>query len=910
MSIATRAIHTKLRPPQAVGIIPRERLLAPPQWLDGQYRLTTMVAPAGYGKSTTMSQWFVQSSASNHNVAWLSLDENENDPARLIAYLIYSLQMVHKDFCSVALSQLEGGSPPSFQPLLESLLAEIADDCKTAIFLDDFHLITNPVCHQLIEWLINNAPVSMTFIIGSRNKPPLALSSLQLQDAVLALKAKDLTFSEEESQRFMLESTDLVLDSDEAQTLWQRTEGWPAALRLAALSMRDVADPKAFIQTFSGSDRYITDYLGEAVLAQLPLQLQQFLLNSAVLDRMCSELCTEVTDEAGSQALLEDIERRNLFLLPLDQERKWYRYHHLLSDFLRGKLERDSPGKSQALRSKAAQWCFSQGFREEAIRYALSASNYAQAAKWIAGCAEELVQLHGEHTTLLNWITQLPESALSSWPTIRINHAWSLSFNRRFEEAEQELKKLEVYRDDLRAQSNSSSAQQKIAQINREVQLQRCINFALQDRHEESRLTSDTWLQTWQDADWFQKGVVGVVLGFSCKCTSEFELGVNALCAAREALIKCNGHYGKAWADMVYTVLLATQGRHREAMSMCQQGLAYADQKLGPHSHAKNMLSALMAAMHYERNELVEARANLQDGLAHVQRESSVDPLIAAHLTAARLRIVDNRIDQAMEILDEGIDLGRARDFPRLIATLLYEQVCIHLRHGNIEQAVQLAHREGFLNSYAIKSYNNAVRSLSKRIQVRIAIAQNNPSVATQVLNALIQRARTQSQHRKLVELLILKALALKVARKPEEALDIIREAIELSADESYIRAFVDEGDAIKPLLLQLYTSQKELLSRDAPVALLIQRLAQEFGITDDMQPEDIVAPMESEPLTSKESQILLLLGSGKTNQQIADSLFVTTGTIKWHLHNLYGKLMVGNRTEALARARALGLLH
>jgi len=910
MYIPTNGSYTKLVPPQLRDFIIRARLTPPSEWLNGQYRLTTMVAPAGYSKSTVMSQWFREASVSKNHTAWLSLEESDNDPARLVAGLIYSMRRSIPVFGQSVISQLEGESSLVFEPILESFLAEIPEHGFTFIFIDDFHLLIKSKCHQMVEWLIANAPLRLLFVIGSRNQPPIEVDRMQLQNTILQLSTKDLCFTEKETQQFVNELTDLALETSLIKTLWQSTEGWPAALRLAVLSIRDVEDPHAFIHSFNGGNRHITDYLGNVVLLKLPEKLRDFMLRTSVLGRVCGDLCVEVIGEHDSQAMLEDIESRNLFLLPLDQDRKWYRYHHLFAEFLRNKFDINYPGKSSQLLERAAQWSFDQGFHEEAIRYALEGKHYEIAAKWIAGCVEELVQQRGEHTSLLNWIAEIPEEILSKWVNIRINYAWSLGFNRNFQEAENELKKLEAYRDQLREQGVSETSQLQITQINREVQLQRCVNSGLQDKPVESRITSDTWLQTWEDASWFQKGVVGVVLGFACKCTSEFDLGDNSLCAARDALVKSKSHYVRAWGEMVHTVLLAKQGRHSDAMDVCLKGLSYVTHTLGYHSHASRMLSALLAAMYYERDEITKSRNYLKNGLLYIQQQGSVDSAIAGYVTAARLNVIDNNLGKAFEVLDDGMALGRSRDLPRLTSTLLDKKICISLLYNNLEQAVQLAKSEEFLTDYSPLTNQNIFTRLSDATQARIALAQNKINDCLEILDKSIHRAKQLKHQRKLVELLILEAQAKQANKNTKAAQTCLIEAINIAAPEQYLRVFIDEGSKLKPLLTTLCGKNNTSIDDiNTSASIFRQKLALKFGITSDSESENLTSASLIEPITPKELSILKLLNAGKSNQSIADSMFITIGTVKWHLHNIFGKLGVKNRTQAIAKARAFGLI-
>ena len=898
----SRIITTKLEPPRMqAAVLARERLALPADWLSGGYALALLTAPAGYGKSTLLVQWLEQVRAQGGAAAWLSLDEDDEDPARFATYLAASLNAVLPEVGNAALAQLQSGMLPSLQPVLESLLADLAElDRPLCLFLDDLHLVNGEESLQLLQRLIHYAPGHVVFAIASRTRPSLSLRSLQLQGRLLEFDLEALKLAEDEARQFLRGATAANLDDATLSTLFQRTEGWPAALQLASLSLRGSEHPQATVAAFSGSDRQVCDYLAEVVLAQLSEALRRFLLQTAVLDRFCAALCTAVTGVKNSQAILEELEARNLFLIPLDRSRRWYRYHHLFRDFLRQRLAADDPDAAATLQARAAQWLYAQGLEEEAIHHALAAGDYEHAAAWIAAGAEDLVQRRGAHTTLLRWMRRLPEPYLARWPAIRMHRAWSLGFSRQFEAAERELQTVEGYRARL-LEEGSEQARAEAAEIACTLELQRATFAALCDRAEESRRIGEAWLAAWPKADAYKRGAAHVVLGFAYKCNGEFERGLANLHAARSAFAQSQGHYGEAWAIMVNTVLLAKQGRHQQAMAECGQALQALKAQLGPHAHAVHMLSALMAAMHYERDELAQAEACLSGGLDYLREQSSVDPLIAGYQTLARLALHQHAGERATKLLDEGMALAEARRLPRLAATLGAELATQYVWQGELSAA-----QDALAAAKARwQSADDEGRALSgwALVQARIDLAGGQPQKALNALQQPLLRARRLGHGRRLVEILVLRALALQALDKPREALRTLQEALQLAAPAGYVRVFLNEGLPLQRLVEAMQDVEQDELR--GHLALLASR----FGTSARPAATPAPKPPAPETLTAKEAQILRMLASGHSNDEIAARLFISNSTVKWHLHNIYTKLGVRRRTAALARARSLDLL-
>lgn len=902
-----RIIGTKLEPPLTSNpVVYRKRLAPPADWMSGRYRLATVTGPAGYGKSTLMAGWHALLRAQGIAAAWLSVDADDEDPARFARYLVACLHHALPDVGAAAAAQLESGALPSFQPVLESLLADLEASGKpVCVFLDDFHLAAAAQPLEMLRRLIAYAPGHAVFVIGSRSKLRLNLRELQIKGKALEITMAELRFSQAEARILLQTLSGASLDPGALERLCQRTEGWPAALQLASLSLQGGEDVESLVEDFAGSDRQVCDYLSEVVLFQLPAALRDFLLRTSVLERFCADLCRAVTGCADSQALLEELEARSLFLIPLDRKREWYRYHHLFGDFLQQRLKSAGPGAPAALRERAARWFRAHGLEEEAIHHALEAGDYERAARWIAECAEAVVQRRGAHTTLLRWMQRLPEEVIARWPAIRTHRAWSLSFNRCFAQAERELQKVEAYRRQLPPQAFAEAAD-----IDCMVQLQRCVNAGLRDRADESRRLSEAWLKAWPRANPFLRGAAHVVLGFACKCRCDFEQGLHNLRAARRAFEQSDGHYGMAWAAMVTTVLLAKQGRHRDAMEECERALSLIRRRLGPHAHAVHMLTALMAGMHYERDELAEAEICLRPGLAYVREQGSVDPLLAGYQTLARLERHRGSGERARAVLEEGVALGEERNLPRLVAALQAELATAQLREGETTLASKTL-RAGiaYWREHMAADLPPEESAPWGLVRVRHDISRSKAHEALAGLHKLLARARRFGQARRLVELLVLRALALRQLGAEREALRSLEEALTLATPAGHLRVFLDEGKPLRALVEPLL--ERAACAGPDPAREHLLRLARACGagVAAAETPRAEARPCSLEPLTSREMQILRMLADGRSNDEMAGLLLVSHGTVKWHLHNIFSKLQVRSRTAALARGRRLQLL-
>lgn len=890
-------VEAKLAPPQlSLSLLARSQLSA---LLHAGLtrRLISVMAPAGYGKTTALAQFVSQVEPQGITTAWLSLDAEDNDPLRFMRYLAAALHHADARLGRNALAQADGGNVASIDALVASLLHDLlGHDRRLLLVLDDFHLVQHEGVHRKLEWLVAHLPPTIGLVIASRTRLPLSVSQVRLRGELLELEAAHFGLGLDEVADFVGRVSGAPLDRAQVETLHDLTEGWIAGLQLASLALRESGDRSAFLAAFSGTDRDITDYLGEQVLDSLRPELRTFLLGTAGLERFCAELCDEVLERDDSRAMLAEVQSRNLFLSGLDRSRTWFRYHHLFADYLRGRA-RELPGDTvRAIHLRASDWFHRHRLPHEAVRHAFEANDLERAADLVASFSAELVQHRGEHATLLGWLTRLPQALVHARPKIRTGHAWSLVLTRRYPEADQELRALEA----ACAESGDDA-------LRRIVEMIRCVYWAHTGELLLAKTRSEAWLQTWPQADAFLTGVVANVLASGCCATEAFEQGLRALAIARRALEESRADYGLAWACALAMMIAMRRGDQHEAMAQAKAGIATVERSLGVASYAGSMLTLLAAEVCYEQNDLPQAQRFVDQGLPFIDEHGLVEMTTAGYLTRARLLRLRGDAAAADACLLEGESLGHRLQLPRLVRILAAERCTLRLQTGAPDDALKLAQAYGFVGhgggspAAAELIEEDSVCLLSLRLRLS---AHNAGSAVLGALNDALRRAQRDGHQAQLARLLALKALHQHRALDRAQALRTLDEALALADRCGLLRSLLD-GDA---LLLDMAEAIRAGRGELQPTGYL-QRLLQAAGRSTPAAPRAATERGDTEELTERELKILRLLKAGLGNRELAQSLFLSEATVKWHLHNIFAKLGVKNRTSALARAQEISLL-
>jgi LuxR family transcriptional regulator, maltose regulon positive regulatory protein len=892
-------LATKLtRPHLPAALVRRERLL---RQLDAAlaHRLTLLSAAAGFGKTTLLSAWVSQSA---HNVAWLSLDEGDNDSTRFWAYFIAALQKLYPDLGTQAQAVLQTHQPLPSEAFLTILVNEItALPDSFVVVLEDYHAIHTQAIHHALAFLIDRAPPQMHMVIAGRADPPLPLARWRAGGQLTEIRAADLHFTSEEVELFLNQAMGLNLSADAVTMLGIRTEGWIAGLQLAALSLQRHPDASQFISNFAGSQRFITDYLTEEVLDRQPREVQEFLLQTSILKCLTASLCDALTQRHDAQALLTAIERANLFLVPLDDERRWYRYHQLFADLLRHHLAAQ-PERVNELHRRAAQWFEQNGLIAEAVNHALAAEDWKHAANLIEALVRGAI-LDGEWETTLGWIATLPDELVRTRPRLCLALARALMLLDRFVEAEARLQDAEIY-----AGTDTD--------LRNEILVVRMSIAALRGDTERAIELGQQAFESVPQDNRFLRGMLGVSLGATYRHLGNTAAAYAAFSEAttmersgNHVIVTVMALYYLARLQMMEGQLRAAEGTVRQALAVATVG-----------SDVLLPIGGLpltgAARVCYQWNDLAAATAYAMRAIEVCRDWWARTSLIEAHLILARVRRAQGDVSGMFEHLGNAEQIAGAQNISAMRALVAA---------GRAQHSIALYGPDG---AAAWAEAQRAEIRISERLAyvrfeeyvvlVRWLIAQARPDSpgrgdwlqeASDLLAGLLPAAETNRLNGHRIELLMLQAQIRQVQGDTAQALTLLTRSLTLAEPEGYIRLFVDEGEPMHNLLVQLSTSQ---VARSKNVRVYVMRLLGVFVESTATQPAHLESPITApqiEPLSEREQEVLRCLAAGRSTDQIAAELVIAVGTVRNHLKSIFGKLGAHNRLQAVERARALNLL-
>ncbi|MFN8597898.1 MAG: LuxR C-terminal-related transcriptional regulator [Anaerolineae bacterium] len=895
--LATKLFIPPRRPRDSV--VARARLTERLTAIDGQ-RLTLVSAPAGFGKSTLISEWIPYS---EHCVPWLSLDANDNDPQRFWAYVIAALQMLRPELGASALALLESSQP------IESILIALLNDVaafpdRFVLVLDDYHLVEAPAIHAGLTFLLDHLPPQMHLMITSRSDPPLPLARWRVRRQLDEIRAADLRFTPDEAAQFLNHVMGLNLSADDVAALETRTEGWIAGLQLAALSMQGHDDVGSFIRSFTGSHAYIVDYLAEEVVQRQSADVQSFLLQTSILDRMCGDLCDAVLDRTGSQATLERLQHGNLFVIPLDDERRWYRYHHLFADVLRARLRDAQPDTVRALHRRASEWHERNGLFIEAIRHAHAAGSTDEAARLIEQHGLALIA-RGESRMILAALEALPDRVFQGRPRLCIVHGAVLSLMNQTEAAEMRLQE----------------AERAIAHLPSDEQTRHLRGIVLTIRAELSRYMGDVAVSVHlareaktllppTDRAAHQRAIDYAALDFllTGDMVRAAEVYPDKLIKSTGASGDLIGHFSAistvAWAHLY-------EGRLREAAQLFEAGLAEAATAGLQHSFADVFYHLGLGTIYYEWNDLETAEAHLNRGLQLAESRMSIEAngALIGSMTLSLTRQARGDAAGAREVLDHFAKLAHQHHFAApLIARSEALRAHLLLLQGDIDAVEHWLETNG-LTVDAELTYPLERGHLTL---ARVLIVRQNSREALQLLTRLLHDAESKARFNSVIEIQMLRALAFQAEGNAHEAFTALEGALTLAEPEGYIRTFIDEGE---PLRLLMADFGLLIEKRPGPLRRYVDQLLSAFPTGHSTSHEPSIGNQQStinhliEPLSDREREVLRLIADGFSNQEIAAKLIIGLGTVKTHINNIFGKLGAKNRTQAVARARELNLL-
>ena len=835
-----------------------------------------------------------QESSSPLAVAWLSLDEADNDPTRFLTYLVAALQRVAPKVGAGVLALLQSPQPPPPATILTALLNDIATILdKFMLVLDDYHLIENRAIDQALTFLLDHLPPQMHLVIATRADPDLPLARLRARDQLTEVRAADLRFTAAEAATFFNQVMKLALPPEAISALERRTEGWVAGLQLAALSLQGQQaaapqDVNHFIQSFTGSHRFVLDYLVEEVLHQQSESIQTFLLHTAILDRLCGPLCDAVLgmeEDQDSSLLLAQLERANLFIVPLDQERRWYRYHHLFAELLRQRLPQQMATSADpdndnvaTLHLRASTWYEANGLELEAFHHAVAANDIGRADRLIEGKGMPL-HFRGAAVPILNWLKSLPTTVLDAWPRLWTVYASVALVTGHITGAEEKLQAAELA---LQAATAAPQPDEMRQDLVGRIAAIRATAAASQNQVEAIITHSQRALAHLHPNNLAFRTSTIWKLGYA------YHLQGDRAAAGRaysEVIAT-----GEASGNRVFTLMASIGLGHLQELDTQLHLAAQSNRRIlelvGEQALPVVGVTYLgLARIHYQWNDLVAAEQYLQQGLVLAQQIENKAQFVSGEILQARLQLAQGNVTGAAARLAAVESLARRPELLYQLPELLTTQVVTLLRQGHVADAAQLA-----------QGHNLAIA------QARVHLVQGRTAAALALVAAFRQQMEAKSWADERLKALVLQALAYQAQGEKDAAMQLLNEALALAEPEGFLRLFIDEGAPMAQLLQRVQAEGGRMKAYS-------QKLLAAFGAQATIHPSSAILPPLVEPLSQRELEVLQLIAQGLSNEEISQRLFLALSTVKGHNRIIFDKLQVQRRTEAVARARALGLL-
>ncbi|MGE5221450.1 MAG: LuxR C-terminal-related transcriptional regulator [Omnitrophica WOR_2 bacterium] len=911
VTLSSPLVLTKLSVPIARPQIVRRAHLVEQLNAAAGAKLVLICAPAGYGKTTLLAEWSQHLIQEGSAVAWYALDPSDDDPVLFASYLVASLAQAlgPRSRFSRIVQILRTSTELDLQKILPSVINTIVSaDRECILILDDYHLISSPAIHSALAYLLERLPGNMHIAIGSRSDPPLPLARLRARSRLLEIRANDLRFSPDETNKFLNDVMRLELSPAGVDTLESRTEGWIAGLQLAALSLSGRSDREFYLSTFTGSHRYLVDYLFEEVFNRQEEEIQAFLLSTSVLERLCAPLCDAISGSfQSSEAILAKLERSNLFLVPLDDQRSWYRYHHLFREFLETRLNKTRPERQNELHQAASDWLAANGFPREAAQQAFKTKDWDYAAAFVEQNGFLMIA-KGEFSTVYEWCSAFPEETVRSHPALSILQSWALvlgfrrkdrnTIEERLKQAEQAAAAL-ADRERGRFLIDEAAVVRTFLLMTPDPAANPQEQIALSQRVLEVHPT----------------GGVGTMLmmGYAHMALQDAGVAIRALEDVRQIGYRIPLYYGVIESTFHLARLAFIQGHLKDAAHICLHGRAEIA-RLVPHAEqelpAIGSLDVVSGEIYLEQDHLEEAERELRHGLELFGTGLTPYFLMIAYTALFRLKEIQGHSTEALSYLDQ---LEEA--WPDIAFCTQGLRVRHALRTAPQDPAV-LADASAWCQRFTSSTSNDGFLPgigpfgateayyLAYLAWAQVLIVTGKPQAARSYLERQLDLAKAHGLTSRGIELSLLEAQAWRAEGDDRRAWQVLEEALEAAQPAGYIRIF-DQGATLTRLLVEAarggicceYIGQ--ILAVTGKIETLNQgRQAGHFAQTGLI-----------EYLSEREMEVLRLMAQGSSNHEIAGQLVITVGTVKSHINHIFGKLEVHNRTEAVARARGLGLL-
>src|SRR5687768_2363695 len=913
VTVSSPILATKLYiPPLPPKIVVRTRLLERlDKGLSEGSKLSLISAPAGFGKTTLVSEWLA---SGKRPTAWLSLDEGDSDPTRFLIYLVSALQTIAPKLGEGAMEILQASqSQPPTEAILIALLNEITTVPNPFLLvLDDYHVIDSRAVDQALTFFVEHLPPRMHLVITTREDPALPIPRLRARRQLTELRAADLRFTSSEAAEFLDQVMGLHLSAEDVAALEDRTEGWIAGLQLAALSMQGYQDVAGFIQAFAGDNRYIVDYLIEEVLQRQPEAVRSFLLQTSILERLNGSLCDAVTGQEEGRMRLETLQRGNFFLIPLDDKRHWYRYHHLFADVLHMHLMTEQPEQVSVLHRRASEWYEESGSPADAIRHALAGGDFERSADLIERAQPAMGQTRQE-AALLGWFRALPDELLWNRPVLSVHYAGTLLQNGQFEGVERRLQDAERWLVEDIGERPVFVDEEAFRRLPGFVAMYHAAIALARGDVASTMKHARQVLAVAREGDDFLRGAASSLLGLAFWTSGDLETALQMYSDGMAHLQRIGFISDVIGGSVTLADIRITQGRLREAMSVFERGLQLATTQSGHAVRGAADMHVGMSQIYRERNELDTATQHLLKSQELGDLNELPKNPYRWRVAMARIREAQGDLDGALDLLDEAEPLYLS-DFSPNVRPVQGLKARVWVAQGRLNRALDWARAQG-LSAEDNVSY---LREFEHITFARILLAQyksdhTDSSIhkAIWLLERLRKAAEEGGRMGSVIEILVGQAIAYQLQDDIPAALAALERALRLAEPEGYVRMFVDEGAHMARLLRE---AARHGMLPDYAAKLLFALEVEQQNETSESHPPvpSKLSPTSQplmEPLSERELDVLRLFKTELSGPEIARQLVIGLSTVRTHTKSIYNKLGVNSRRAAVRRAEELGLI-
>jgi len=894
---AVPLLRTKLYPAHGEGapLLERSALLERLQAASEQ-RLIVLSAPAGFGKSTVLSQWRRRLQAQGARVAWLSCDEADSEPPRFLQYLVAAIEAACPGFGSSASALLQGEVSWPLEAVIDAFLEDLREIPDSLyLMLDDFHRIRHPSLGQGARYLVERLPRNVRLVVSTRFQPRFLEEPPSLGAWSFWLKAEDLRLTRAETAAYFREIKRLALEEGELNQLYARTEGWVTALHLAALALPRQRDRAAFLAGLTGSERNIADYLAEDVVASLPEALQLFLDQTSVLDEFNAELCNALTGRHDGRDMLRRLQSEQLFVIPLDEQGDWFRYHHLFAEFLQGRLSRR--GDSAPLLHAAARWCEGRDLADKSIKYALRARDYTFAAELLERQGARLIagnRVYG----ILAILKDIPAVVIAEQPVFQIFYAWQLAFEQKFAESEALIEDVST----RLTQGRGKGMHFGLIELLAAAQVLKALVLLYQDKLEACLKVAGHWLAMVPQNQPVFRASLACVQAAAFALLGEFGEAAKAIAVARENLRQCESEYLHVMASLIEALICKEYGELERGRSLAEAARARVEQVFGRRSRVGGPLGLAYADLLYEQDRHGAILAELPLATTWRDVATPVELISRGKLVMARARFFAGAAEQGLEELDEWLASLQGPGYERVFALGMgcKVQFLLWLRRPNEAQRIYMQ-LERHLAALPIERYGDAHTALALS-QARLALSERRVEKAQACLEACLARQGAEHQRDRRLRLSLLLSVAYWRKGNSERAFALLRSTLEEAWQCGYRRLFQDDALWLLPLWDAWSSAEPRRAAAWQGVAEMLREQCRRLAIDPEIFEEN-------QDVSHREREILRLVAAGLSNRDIAQAVHLSEATIKWHLHNLFSKLGVRSRTQAVLKGKSLGLL-